>query len=748
MIETGPALDAIDDASGSPPHDTERHRVGAAGAGGDHDAGDDRTQRPVGGEERERGEHAEPGEEGVAAQEGGTCGWWRWCGGGGAPRVSRNHPATVPVLRGPLADDCNEPSHRTETLRDAIRLSRPSHGRVSARAHLGVRCGSRQTISDMPSAPTASRSAPPFPFSGVQRLFAFATLLGLGGAALWIGPLHALARPTVAVSIPWWAELAACYVGGLLAVEVGVRRRFTVSLAEIPAALGLFVVDPWVLLGCYTIGVLLAHWTRRGVRPSRDYGNLMLDVAFVAVAVWVFAAVRPGAADPLAPHSILALAAAMAAAGGVLAPTALVASIALYQGRFDPRDALCELLTQLAGTVTSASIALILLVLTRVNPWLVAAALPPAALVLAMQQTAHGARRRAERIAFLHSVSDILGQPQPFVERGGALLTAITGAFDVGAAELLLVGTTSGTAAIRFLSADRTSRLQESRSELTPAEVAAIRLPADPRVAAVRADDGADVLSPLAADRGLHSCSVVPIRGAERTVGLLIVQKDRLSKRDLDDLLEAASLIGVAAEQQELVSVDRRRGSAAEARRSRGGAPLTVCDRPAFMDALSSALSRVHASRRHAAVLLVDLDAFLGIRGTYGESVGQTVLATIGRRLQRHLRRYDVVGRLGHDQLGILLDGLRDLADAEIVGRRVLHALEQSIELAGDAVTIGASVGIAVVDDLDNVPPADELLRRADLAVYLAKRQAGVRCLVFDSTSRESVITTRPALTR
>ena len=599
----------------------------------------------------------------------------------------------------------------------------------------------------MSSASTAPRQAPWLALSGVQRLFAFATLLGFVGAFLWVGPLHDSVRPTAAVSIPWWAELGACYMGGLLTVEVGVGRRFTVSLAEIAAALGLFVVDPWTLLGCYTVGVLLAHWTRRGLQPSRDYGNLMLDVVFVAVAVIVFAAAGPSAADPLAPRSLLALAAAMAAAGGLLAPAALVASVTLYQGRFNPRAAGVDFLTQLAGTITSTCVALLLLGLTRVNPWLIAVALPPALLVIALQHTAQSARRRAERIAFLHRITDVLGQSAPFIDRGGALLTSVMGAFDVGTAELVLVGGT-GSAALRFIVADRVSGVRSSRGDLSAAEVEALRLPADQHVVSVRADAVADRLSPLAADRGLRSCSVLPLRGAERTVGLLILQHERLPRRDLDDLLAAVSLIGLSAERHELATVDRRRGGGSDGRRARGSGPLTVCDRPAFMDGLSAGLSRVAASRRPSALLVIDLDAFLGIRGTYGESVGQQVLTEIARRLQRHLRRYDIVGRLGRDQLGILLDALRDRGDAEIVGRRVLKALERSIELAGDSVTVGASVGIAVVDDFDNVPGADELLRRADMAVYLAKRQAGVRCLVFDNASRDSVITSTPALTR
>ena len=593
----------------------------------------------------------------------------------------------------------------------------------------------------MPSAASAPPRASSEPVTGAHRLFVFATLMGLAGAALWLGPLRNAARPDTVVSIPWWAMLAACYLCGLLVVEVGTPRRLSISLAEVPVALGLFVVDPLVLLGCYTVGVLLAHWTRRGPHATRDYGNVMLDLLFVAVAVIVFLAVHPSVADPLAPRSILALAAAMAAAGGVLAPAALVASVALYQGGLLRGPAIAEFLTQLAGTVTSSCLGLILLALASLRPWLAAAAIPPALLLIVVQHSTRGARRRAERTTFLHRIGDILDRTTPLEDRIMGLLGAVSGVFGSARTELVLSAGPGATAVRYVLTA---SGMQWSRADLSAAEVDAINLATEQRGSTVQTDMHSTVQA-LAADRTLDACTVTPIRGPEHTMGLLILRRASMSRRDLQDLAVAGAFIGAAAARGEMTPIERRR-SGDTTRRSRGGGPLTVHDRASFRESVTTTLLRVQTTRRPIAVLLIDLDAFLGIRGTYGESVGQTVLTNVAKRMQRHLRRYDVVGRLGPDQLGIMLDGLRDRADAEVVGRRILETLQRAITLNGDTITIGASVGIAVVDDYHQLPDADELLRRADMAVYLAKRQPDVRCLVFDSEARESVIAAATAL--
>ena len=72
------------------------------------------------------------------------------------------------------------------------------------------------------------------------------------------------------------------------------REVSTLSLTEIPVAMGLFLIDPHQLLGCYVVGVLLASWTRqRRIRWVKDFANATLDVVYIGVAVLVFNAVGP-----------------------------------------------------------------------------------------------------------------------------------------------------------------------------------------------------------------------------------------------------------------------------------------------------------------------------------------------------------------------------------------------------------------------------------------------------------------------
>src|SRR6202043_1535543 len=171
--------------------------------------------------------------------------------------------------------------------------------------------------------------------SGPQRLVLFSILLGLVGAMLWLLPLRDVQRTSTMSAIPWWAELATCYAASLLFVQVRVHREVsTLSLTEIPVAMGLFLIDPHQLLGCYVAGVLLASWTRqRRIRWVKDFANAMLDVVYIGVAVLVFNAVGPVASDPLAVRSIVAFAAAMIVSGWFVYPIALNAGTMLAQGR-------------------------------------------------------------------------------------------------------------------------------------------------------------------------------------------------------------------------------------------------------------------------------------------------------------------------------------------------------------------------------------------------------------------------------
>src|ERR1700720_303913 len=193
--------------------------------------------------------------------------------------------------------------------------------------------------------------------NGPQRLVVFSVCIGLVGAALWLLPLRDVQRVTIIGAIPWWAELATCYVTSLLFVQAHVHREVsTRSLTDIPVAMGLFLIDPHQLLGCYVVGVLLASWTRqRRIRWIKDFANAMLDVVYIGVAVLVFNAVGPIPGDPLAVHSIVAFAAAMIVAGWLVYPIALNVGTTIAQGRLNLGEVARAYLFQVIATTTNAS---------------------------------------------------------------------------------------------------------------------------------------------------------------------------------------------------------------------------------------------------------------------------------------------------------------------------------------------------------------------------------------------------------
>jgi diguanylate cyclase (GGDEF)-like protein len=120
------------------------------------------------------------------------------------------------------------------------------------------------------------------------------------------------------------------------------------------------------------------------------------------------------------------------------------------------------------------------------------------------------------------------------------------------------------------------------------------------------------------------------------------------------------------------------------------------------------------------------------------------VLSEVAARLRVQVRKLDLAARIGGDEFGMLLDGMRHYSDAAVVADRIIETLRRPIQLGDAVISIGASVGVAVVDDDAEVPEPEELMRRADMAMYLAKRQGKNRFVVFDETARTPVIARTP----
>jgi len=119
-------------------------------------------------------------------------------------------------------------------------------------------------------------------------------------------------------------------------------------------------------------------------------------------------------------------------------------------------------------------------------------------------------------------------------------------------------------------------------------------------------------------------------------------------------------------------------------------------------------------------VLFIDLDDFKIVNDTLGHAVGDELLKVVAERISGALRADDTAARLGGDEFAVLLEGVGDTEDAQMVASRITEALRLPLTLAGQDVRVGASIGIAPATD-DTT--SDELLRNADLAMYMAKAQ-------------------------
>ena len=120
------------------------------------------------------------------------------------------------------------------------------------------------------------------------------------------------------------------------------------------------------------------------------------------------------------------------------------------------------------------------------------------------------------------------------------------------------------------------------------------------------------------------------------------------------------------------------------------------------------------------ALMLLDLDRFKPINDVHGHDAGDAVLRAVAARLQAHIRAGDIVARLGGDEFVVLLAAPRSDADLEVLALRLGAAVRQPVEFQGQALTVGASTGIAR-------SPRDgrtltELMRSADQAMYQAKQ--------------------------
>lgn len=140
------------------------------------------------------------------------------------------------------------------------------------------------------------------------------------------------------------------------------------------------------------------------------------------------------------------------------------------------------------------------------------------------------------------------------------------------------------------------------------------------------------------------------------------------------------------------------------------------------------ALANAARQRTTAGLLFVDLDGFKAVNDRLGHATGDAVLAQVADRLRAAVRAGDTVARLGGDEFVVLLPDVDDAGEAYLVADRIVEVLRQPLPSPTGPVLLGASVGIALSWPTADI---DELLARADAAMYQAKTAGGSRSAVL-----------------
>lgn len=147
-----------------------------------------------------------------------------------------------------------------------------------------------------------------------------------------------------------------------------------------------------------------------------------------------------------------------------------------------------------------------------------------------------------------------------------------------------------------------------------------------------------------------------------------------------------------------------------------------------FYDRLNQSITRARRDKELFAVLFLDLDGFKLINDTFGHDVGDMLLREAAKRIVACVRDSDTVARMGGDEFTVILSNVRTPNSKDRVAKKIVEALARPFALNGKNCSVSVSIGIALYPD--NGKTAEQLVKLADAAMYLAKN-SGKNCYRF-----------------
>jgi len=168
--------------------------------------------------------------------------------------------------------------------------------------------------------------------------------------------------------------------------------------------------------------------------------------------------------------------------------------------------------------------------------------------------------------------------------------------------------------------------------------------------------------------------------------------------------------------------------------------PVTgLPNRALFVERVRHAIARGRREGRGLGVVFIDLDDFKIINDSLGHAAGDEVLQQVAQRLDQAVRASDTAARFGGDEFAVLLEDVDGVQEAADTAERIMDALGLPLTAGHNELSLRCSIGIAMAADGEPVD-ADELIRDADAAMYIAKRDGKGGYRVFEPEMHEGVL--------
>ena len=567
------------------------------------------------------------------------------------------------------------------------------------------------------------------------KIWSLTCLLAAASVLIAFLTLRDRVGPVTPFQVPWPVIAVAIAVAELKVVEVHFRREtHSFSASELPTVIGFFFLPPFEYLAALVVGSAVAMIVSTRPRPIKLAFNIA-NFAFMGVVsltiLYTFGRLH-GAPEIQDWIAVFASTTAVTVLGALSVATVITLSGGAPQYQKLPDMIQFGEMVALANT----SLALLAVSILWLDPallWLLAI---PVGIVSLAYQAYVSEREKHERLELLYQSSRIL---QHNTELDSALLELLNHArtmFRAEEAEIVLYP--RDPAGDSLLTVSR----HDGRDEVMVPVGSMLDEPMHQRLR--YATSPFFLTRSGASDVRVGMAS--PLRGETELIGAIAIRQrltegTTFSDDDIRLLETLANQAAVALENGHLEQSLAELSELKEQLRYQAfHDPLTgLANRSLFLERLAQRLQG-ESRDTHPAVLFLDLDDFKVVNDTLGHGAGDHLLAEVAERLKNVLREEDLAARLGGDEFAVLVDEAPEAGRSIAIAERIIDALQMTFLISGEEITVGASIGVAFAGGDER---AEDLMRNADLAMYMAKSTGKNRVSVFDEHMHDAVVARR-----